>query len=367
MRENGWIKLYRKLLHTELWTSEKFTRGQAWVDLLLLTNHKNGFIRVAGQRIEVKRGQCAWSVKRLSERWSWSRNKVQRFLDELQQVEQQITQEKSTRTTLITVLRYEEFQGLDANKKTSEYTTEWTSDFATGETTDVTTDVTLTRKNKKYKKNKEKSSIAAKKENAAAAFFDDELESLLAAIVEKRVSDAKRRGKPISSIGGLKESLKAAYLSNPSEADNWRAELGRQAENLEAETVKSERAAEFKFFEEFESWFDNELVPAVQNWRQYFEERTPTSGWHVAEILLSLYPDILCMPIQDFLRQDFEFRQEMYELFWRRHVEEQSHLYVVDPSNLSKAEQRTGKIINTVFNDEQAYEKLILGQRVVSR
>jgi hypothetical protein len=82
--EGGWIKLYRKLQQNDLWTFEPFTRGQAWVDLLLLANHKDGFIRVRGIRVEVKRGQVGWSEIKLAERWKWSRGKVRRFLFELE-------------------------------------------------------------------------------------------------------------------------------------------------------------------------------------------------------------------------------------------------------------------------------------------
>ncbi|KKM27895.1 hypothetical protein LCGC14_1570130 [marine sediment metagenome] len=46
----GYIKLWRKLQNSSLWLDEKFTRGQAWVDLICLANHKNGYIRKRGVR-----------------------------------------------------------------------------------------------------------------------------------------------------------------------------------------------------------------------------------------------------------------------------------------------------------------------------
>jgi len=105
----GWISLYRKLSDNKLWTSEPFTRGQAWVDLLLLANHKDNFIRVRGNRLDVKRGQVGWSQLSLSERWKWSRGKIRRFLNELETV-QQIVQQKNTLSTLITIVNYEQYQ-----------------------------------------------------------------------------------------------------------------------------------------------------------------------------------------------------------------------------------------------------------------
>ena len=48
-----YIKLYRALATSPLWTKEPFTRGQAWADLLLLANYAPGHLRVRGNRIEI--------------------------------------------------------------------------------------------------------------------------------------------------------------------------------------------------------------------------------------------------------------------------------------------------------------------------
>lgn len=127
--ERGYIKLYRALLDNQFWEERPFSRGQAWVDLLLLTNHKPGYLRIRGNRVAVKRGQCGWSVKALAERWGWSRGKAQRFLDELQN-EHQIEQQKNSVTTLITIVKYEQYQ----EKRTPEQTPERTAD---GQQTDT--------------------------------------------------------------------------------------------------------------------------------------------------------------------------------------------------------------------------------------
>ena len=34
----GYVKIHRELLEHPIWTSEKFTRGQAWADLILKAN-----------------------------------------------------------------------------------------------------------------------------------------------------------------------------------------------------------------------------------------------------------------------------------------------------------------------------------------
>ncbi len=117
--KQGYIKLFRAIQDNHFWLVDPFSRGQAWVDMLMLANHKDGFIYVRGNKVAVKRGQLGWSVKRLSERWKWSRGKVQRFLNDLEN-EQQIEQQKNTISSLITIKNYEKYQ----EQRTADRTTD---------------------------------------------------------------------------------------------------------------------------------------------------------------------------------------------------------------------------------------------------
>ena len=62
----GYVKIHRELLEHPIWTSEKFTRGQAWADLILKANAKPGWLRKRGVRIDYERGDVAYSIKELS-------------------------------------------------------------------------------------------------------------------------------------------------------------------------------------------------------------------------------------------------------------------------------------------------------------
>lgn len=119
----GWFKTHRKLMDSPEWLAEPFTRGQAWVDLIALTNHKPGYIRVAGERIDIARGQCGWSEVKLSERWKWSRNKTRRYINELLR-DSKVSLKRHTRTTIITICNYNEYQSGDTADDTAESTTE---------------------------------------------------------------------------------------------------------------------------------------------------------------------------------------------------------------------------------------------------
>lgn len=109
----GYIKLFRCLQDNEMWCDDPFSRGQAWVDLLMIANHKDTHIRKRGIKISVSRGQVAWSERQLADRWKWSRGKVKRFLNELEddhQIEQQNGTQNLNVTSLITIINYERYQ-----------------------------------------------------------------------------------------------------------------------------------------------------------------------------------------------------------------------------------------------------------------
>lgn len=105
----GWFKIHRQLLNSPFWTCEPFTRGQAWVDLIGLTNHADNFFYCRGIKVDVKRGQCGWSEVALAQRWKWSRSKLRKFLNDLEK-EQQIKQQKGNVNQIITIINYEIYQ-----------------------------------------------------------------------------------------------------------------------------------------------------------------------------------------------------------------------------------------------------------------
>lgn len=126
---SGYISLYRSLFNSPLWTCEKFTRGQAWVDLLLLANYKDGYFYKREVKVNYKRGHVTKGILALSERWKWSRNKTQKFINDLEK-EQQVKQHKSHVITIIEVVNYNQYQ----RKRTTSTTT---SDTTAGQQQDT--------------------------------------------------------------------------------------------------------------------------------------------------------------------------------------------------------------------------------------
>ena len=108
--QKGWISLHRKICENDLWFLEPFTKAQAWIDLVLNANHKEGVINIRGNIITIKRGQIGWSEITMTERWQWSRNKVRRFLKWLE-TKQQIEQQKLYKlTSITTIINYDQYQ-----------------------------------------------------------------------------------------------------------------------------------------------------------------------------------------------------------------------------------------------------------------
>jgi hypothetical protein len=106
---SGWIRLHRQIMDSPEWLAEPFTRGQAWVDLLLLANHSPGFIRKRGVMVAVDRGMIGYSEDALAERWKWSRGKVRRFFAELarlSQVSRKISEKTVPKNTSVSSLIY---------------------------------------------------------------------------------------------------------------------------------------------------------------------------------------------------------------------------------------------------------------------
>lgn len=120
---SGYIKLYRQLEENHLWTAEPFTKGQAWVDLLLMANYETSKFTVRGIWVTVNPGQLARGERFLAKRWSWSRIKTRMFLDWLE-IEQQIKQEKNRVITVISIVNWEQYQGNSTTDRTTDRTTE---------------------------------------------------------------------------------------------------------------------------------------------------------------------------------------------------------------------------------------------------
>ncbi|HLP41243.1 MAG TPA: hypothetical protein VK465_07025 [Fibrobacteria bacterium] len=115
----SWHPILRSILHHWVWKDKPFSKGQAWIDLILLAHHNPCKKLISGVLVPMEEGQLAWPKYLLAERWGWSRDKVERFLKTLE-ADAMIRQQTSQLTTIITLLNYKELRRLAFGKQGNE-------------------------------------------------------------------------------------------------------------------------------------------------------------------------------------------------------------------------------------------------------
>jgi DNA replication protein DnaD len=106
----GWIKLHRQIIENEFYFSEKFTKAQAWIDLILLATHKENTVYPKGVEIRLTPGQLCWSQVSLANRWKWDRKTVRKYLGTLRK-RKMVDTKKTNVTTIITIKNWFLYQG----------------------------------------------------------------------------------------------------------------------------------------------------------------------------------------------------------------------------------------------------------------
>lgn len=115
---SGWIKLHRSIKDHWLYSEKrKFSRLEAWIDLLINCNHENSKSLIGNSIIECNRGQSILSLDSWSKRWGWNKSAVRRFFD-LLEGDKMIEMENVQKTTRITVCNYDSYQGLRNDDET---------------------------------------------------------------------------------------------------------------------------------------------------------------------------------------------------------------------------------------------------------
>ena len=128
----GFIPISRKLFNNFLWEEKReFSRAEAWIDLLQLARFEANSTKeiINGRVIEYKRGERPLSLRLLADRWKWSKNRVDKFLDLLvseRMITKRTTQGTAVRTdsgtacgtkqTIITICNYESYNTVSKKK-----------------------------------------------------------------------------------------------------------------------------------------------------------------------------------------------------------------------------------------------------------
>ena len=105
----GWVLIHRQIMDNPLWNEKPFSKGQAWIDLLLLANHKDNDVLIGNNIVTIKRGQFHTSESILSKRWGWGRKKTNLFLSLLENAKM-CTALRTSKGTTITIENYATYQ-----------------------------------------------------------------------------------------------------------------------------------------------------------------------------------------------------------------------------------------------------------------
>lgn len=111
----GWISIHRQLQNHWLWDDKPFSKGQAWIDLLLMANHADKKILLGNELIEVQAGSFITSIAKLCKRWGWSNSKVTKFLDLLES-DGMLIRKSDAKKTAITIEKYGFYQVSEGKK-----------------------------------------------------------------------------------------------------------------------------------------------------------------------------------------------------------------------------------------------------------
>ena len=116
MAIQGYVKIHRTILNHWIWQIKPFSKGQAWIDLLLMANHDDNDIAIGNEILNVQRGAFVTSELKLMDRWGWSKSKVRAFLKLLEK-EKMIIKSSDSKRTGITLCNYSVWQDLQTAKK----------------------------------------------------------------------------------------------------------------------------------------------------------------------------------------------------------------------------------------------------------
>ena len=130
---NGTIQLTRRLRDHVVWDQDPACYGKAWVDLLLLANDAPRQVTIHGEVIPLKRGQLAWSQRRLEEQWKRTDFWVRRFLKFCEE-QTMITLDVTRRRTIITIINFDAY---NLPKNCANLETESGTDLETESGTDL--------------------------------------------------------------------------------------------------------------------------------------------------------------------------------------------------------------------------------------
>lgn len=126
MANGGYFLLYRRFFNHWIWEERRrYSKAEAWLDLLQQASFADGQRFIAGEVIPLQRGQLFVSTRFLAARWQWDIRAVHGFLKLLEQ-QQMIAQNVNSKGNTLTVVNFDSYQTLNNADDNAETTPETT-------------------------------------------------------------------------------------------------------------------------------------------------------------------------------------------------------------------------------------------------
>lgn len=115
--QQGWIKLHRKIKGHWLYTEKrKFSKYEAWLDLLMMANHRETKVVIGNEVITLQKGQFITSELKLMEAWGWGKSKTRNFLKLLEE-DGMIKRVADRKKTTITICNYNAYHETETESR----------------------------------------------------------------------------------------------------------------------------------------------------------------------------------------------------------------------------------------------------------
>ena len=112
---SGYVKINRSVL--EHWIFKDAWKFRCWIDLISLANYSEQKVEIGGMLLTCKRGELLRSLETLAQRWGCDKSKARRFLQLLQK-DNMIVLKNETKTTRITICKYDDYQSDENGNET---------------------------------------------------------------------------------------------------------------------------------------------------------------------------------------------------------------------------------------------------------
>ena len=130
---SGTVNIARSLFQDEAFKAQPYTEREAFMWLVMEASWKDRTKRVGHIVVDLKRGQLAASIRFMADAWQWEKSTVDRFLKRLEKRDM-IGTDSGTGLNVITISKYNDYQGGEPCSGTAENEKRDSSGTAAGQT-----------------------------------------------------------------------------------------------------------------------------------------------------------------------------------------------------------------------------------------